>query len=71
MLAATKPLGERLVEQVYLVLASGDQLEPNVFALAVGQSVVEVDPAGHLERLVLGPERQERLVLAFVVEVYP
>ena len=36
MLAATQPLGERFVEQVFLVLASGEQLERLVFGLTVG-----------------------------------
>jgi len=31
--------------------------------------VLEVDLARHLERLVLAPEQQERLVLALAVEV--
>jgi len=59
------------VEHVFLVLPSGEQLEPLVFALAVGLSVVEVDLAQHLERLVLAPELQERLVLPLAVEVDP
>jgi len=59
------------VEEVFLVLASGEMLERLVFALAVGKSLVEVDPARHLERLVLVPERQERLVLPLAVEVNP
>jgi len=36
VLAATQPHGERLVEQVFLVPASGEQLERLVFVLAVG-----------------------------------
>jgi len=36
VLEATQPLGERFVEQVFLVLALGEQLERLVFALAVG-----------------------------------
>jgi len=35
VLAAIQPLGERFVQLVFLVLASGEQLEPLVFALAV------------------------------------
>ena len=35
MLAATQPLGGVFVEQVFLGLASGEQLEALVFALAV------------------------------------
>ena len=35
MLAATQPLGKYFVEQVFLVLASGEQLERLVLALAV------------------------------------
>jgi len=59
------------VEQVFPVLASGEQLERLVFALAVGQSVVEVDPARHLERLGLAQERQKQLLRAPLVEVDP
>jgi len=59
------------VEELWLVLASGEQLERLVFALAVSESVVEVDPARHLEQLVLAPEQQERLVLPPAVEVDP
>jgi len=33
--------------------------------------VVEVDPARHLVRLVLEPERQERLVLELAIQVDP
>ena len=36
VLAATQPLGERSVEEVFLVLALGEQLERLIFALAVG-----------------------------------
>jgi len=56
VLAATQPLGERFVEQVLLVHVLGEQVERLVFALAVGQSMVEVDLARHLEQPVLALE---------------
>jgi len=59
------------VEQVFLLRVSAEQLERLVFALGVGESVVEVDPLRHLERLVLAPEEEERLVLALAVKVGP
>ena len=71
VLAATQPLGEHFVEQVFLVIASGEQFGRLVFALAVGYSVVEVDLGRHLERLVLAPERREQLVVWLAVEVDP
>ena len=59
------------MDQLFLVVASGEQLKQVLFALAVGSSQVEVDRARHLERLVLAPERQERLVFALAIEVDP
>jgi len=53
ILAASKPLVECVVEQLFLVLASGDQLERLVLGLAVGSSVVEVNLERHLEPIVL------------------
>ena len=53
MLPASKALEERFVEQVLLVLTSGYQLKPLVFAPEEHLDQFENAPEGHEERLAL------------------
>jgi len=69
VLVATKPLGECFVEQVFLVLASGEQLDRLFFALAVSKLGVKVNQGQQLGCVVLAPKGQDQLVLATRVEI--